>query len=235
MNEKHVSIIAAELNIDAGQVFRTIQLFETGATIPFVARYRKEATGGLDEVVLATIRDRKEKLEEIDKRRDAILKSLTELELLTPELEKQLVSAATLAELEDIYLPYKPKRKTRASIAVEKGLEPLAKFLMRQDFGDVEREARKFFSEKTGISTIDDALAGARDIVAEWVNETLLPATDSGNCLTAMLLLLRKLLKTKRILPINIKFTGILKNRSQRRLRTGFWLFFGLKTKGCCA
>jgi len=173
MNEKHVSIIAAELNIDAGQVFRTIQLFETGATIPFVARYRKEATGGLDEVVLAAIRDRKEKLEEIDKRREAILKSLTELELLTPELEKQLVSAATLAELEDIYLPYKPKRKTRASIAIEKGLEPLARFLMRQDFGDIEREARKFFSEKTGISTIDDALAGARDIVAEWVNENL--------------------------------------------------------------
>ncbi len=173
MNEKHVSIIAAELNIDAGQVFRTIQLFETGATIPFVARYRKEATGGLDEVVLAAIRDRKEKLEEIDKRRESIIKSLTELELLTPELEKQLISAATVAELEDIYLPYKPKRKTRASIAIEKGLEPLAKFLMRQDFGDVEREAHKFFSEKTGISTTDDALAGARDIVAEWVNENL--------------------------------------------------------------
>jgi len=171
MNEKHISTIAAELNIDAGQVFRTIQLFETGATIPFVARYRKEATGGLDEVVLAEIRDRKEKLEEIDKRRESILKSLTELDLLTPELEKQLNSAATLAELEDIYLPYKPKRKTRASIALEKGLEPLAKFLLQQGYSDIEREAQKFFSDKTGILTVEDALAGARDIIAEWVNE----------------------------------------------------------------
>jgi protein Tex len=146
-------------------------LFTQGATIPFVARYRKELTGGLDEVQLAAIRDRKEKLVEIDKRRESITGTLEENELLTPELKQQLDAAQTLAELEDIYLPYRPKRKTRAAIAHEKGLEPLAKILMAQHTEDVEQTAKKFINSSKGIETIREALAGARDIIAEWINE----------------------------------------------------------------
>jgi len=171
MDEKHIQIISKELSISVQQIKSTLMLFAQGATIPFVARYRKEITGGLDEVQLAAIRDRKEKLEEIDKRRKSILASLKENELLTPELKNQLEEAQSLSELEDIYLPYRPKRKTRASIALEKGLEPLAKILMAQHTRDVKGSAEKFINPEKGVETIEDALAGARDIIAEWVNE----------------------------------------------------------------
>lgn len=171
MEDKHISIIAKELGISENQVKSTLLLFDQGATIPFVARYRKEITGGLDELQLAAIRDRKEKLMEIDKRRDSILASLKELEQLTPVLQKQLLEAQTLTELEDIYLPYKPKRKTRASIAREKGLEPLAKILMAQHTRNVDLAAQKYVNTKNGVESTEDALHGARDIIAEWVNE----------------------------------------------------------------
>ncbi len=171
MENNHIQTIAKELNISEKQVKSTLALFNQGATIPFVARYRKEATGGLDEVQLATIRDRKEKLEETDKRRGSILKTLEENEQLTPQLEKQLADAQTLSELEDIYLPYRPKRKTRASMAHEKGLEPLAKILMAQQTRNIQLAAQKYINNDLGVETVDQALAGARDIVAEWINE----------------------------------------------------------------
>ena len=121
----HIAKIADELRIAIGQVKATASLLADGATIPFIARYRKEATGSLDEVAIVAIRDRLEELEELDKRRTNILKSLEERSLLTDELSKKVASAQTLTELEDIYLPYRPKRRTRAMVAREKGLEPL--------------------------------------------------------------------------------------------------------------
>jgi len=171
MEDKHIQIISKELNISVQQIKSTLMLFAQGATIPFVARYRKELTGSLDEMQLAAIRDRKQKLEEIDKRRESILYTLSENKQLTPDLKQQLEKAQSLAELEDIYLPFRPKRRTRASMAMERGLEPLAKILMAQNTKDVEQAAQKFIDSEKGVATTGDALAGARDIIAEWINE----------------------------------------------------------------
>ncbi|MCK4728852.1 MAG: RNA-binding transcriptional accessory protein, partial [Desulfobacterales bacterium] len=138
----------------------------------FIARYRKEATGSLDEVAITTIRNRLSQLEELDKRRQSILKSLKERELITDELKDKILSAETLTTLEDIYLPYRPKRRTRGTIAKEKGLEPLAKILFdQQEDTDPISEAAAFVDPDKGVESTDEALAGARDIVAEWVNE----------------------------------------------------------------
>jgi uncharacterized protein len=164
--------IARELNLQPWQVFNTLKLMAGGATIPFIARYRKEMTGELDEVMLAAIRDRNEQLTEIEKRRTFILTSVTEQGKMTPELEQQINEATTLTELEDIYLPYKVKRKTRATIAREKGLEPLAKMLMMQQPMDPEKKAEAFVDDEKSVHTVEEALAGARDIIAEWVNES---------------------------------------------------------------
>jgi uncharacterized protein len=163
--------IAEELKISLKQVNSVVSLLDEGATIPFISRYRKEVTGSLDEVQVAAIRDRIEQLRELGKRREAILKSIEKQELLTPELEAKINKAETMTELEDIYLPYKPKRKTRASIAKEKGLESLAKSLFEQRLFDIEIEAGKYIDEEKQVSTIEDALQGSRDIIAEWVNE----------------------------------------------------------------
>ncbi|MCF8453999.1 MAG: RNA-binding transcriptional accessory protein [Pedobacter sp.] len=163
--------IADELSVTEKQVKVTIELLDEGGTVPFIARYRKEATGSLDEVQIAAIRDRKQQLEELDKRREAILKSMTELEKLTPELEKQIMEAETMTILEDIYLPFKPKRKTKASVAREKGLQGLADFIMNQDSTDLDTEASKYINEESGVLNIDDALSGARDILAEFMAE----------------------------------------------------------------
>lgn len=171
MNEKHIAIISASLGITAGQVKSVVLLFEQGATIPFVARYRKEMTGGLDEQQLAAIRDRKEKLQEMDKRRETILNTLKENEQLTPELEKQIAEAASLTELEDIYLPYRPKKKTRAATARKRGLEPLAKIIMGQHRRHILDEAERFVDAAKEVHNTEEALAGARDIIAEWINE----------------------------------------------------------------
>ena len=148
-----------------------MHLLENGATIPFIARYRKEATGNLDEEQIAKIRDRYNQLTELDKRRHAVIVSIKEQEKLTPELEKQLNEAKTLAEIEDIYLPYRPKRKTRATVAVAKGLEPLAKILISQQLIDISKKASEFINQQNEVLNIEDALQGARDIIAEWVNE----------------------------------------------------------------
>ena len=163
--------IADELSVSEKQVKITIELLDEGGTVPFIARYRKEATGGLDEVQIAAIRDRKQQIEELDKRREAILKSMTELEKLTPELEKQIMEAETMTILEDIYLPFKPKRKTKASIAKEKGLQGLADFIMIQNSDDLYTEALKYVNVDLGVSNAEEALSGSRDILAEFISE----------------------------------------------------------------
>ena len=168
---KNIKIIAQELQIKEGQVKSVVDLLDGGATIPFISRYRKEATGSLDEVAVENISKKIEKLRELDKRREAILTSLEKLEKLTPELQKLIDAAETLAELEDIYLPYKPKRKTRATVAKEKGLEPLAKILFEQKSDDIINMASNYLNKELEVKTEEEALQGARDIVAEWVNE----------------------------------------------------------------
>ncbi len=169
--QQHAQLIATELSVGTKQVLATIQLLDEGGTVPFISRYRKELTGSLDEVAVAGVRDRLQQLRDLDKRREAILKSLKEQEKLTPELEKQVNEAENMARLEDIYLPYKPKRKTRASIAREKGLEPLAQRLFDQQSFDVNGEAGAFINEEKGVNDLEEALKGARDIIAEWINE----------------------------------------------------------------
>ena len=171
MNRTHTEQIAAELKIATGQVQATASLLEDGATVPFIARYRKEMTGGLDESIITTIRARLEQLQDLDKRRASILKSLETQGELTDILKTKIVATDALAELEDIYLPYRPKRRTRASIAREKGLEPLARRIFAQTDIDPLTEAATFVNPQKGVSEPADALHGARDIIAEWVNE----------------------------------------------------------------
>ena len=168
---EHVVKIAKEMKIAPAQVKTVAGLFAEGATIPFVARYRKEATGSLDEVALTDIRDRLDQLAELDKRREAILKSLEERDLLTDDLKAQVMAAETMAVLEDVYLPYRPKRRTRATIAREKGLEPLAQQVLAQEINDVEAAATPFVNEEKGVADVTEALQGARDIIAELVSE----------------------------------------------------------------
>jgi uncharacterized protein len=169
---EHVITIASELLLRPQQVTATAELLEGGATIPFIARYRKEVTGGLDEVAVTAIRDRLNQLKELDDRRQSITKSLEERELLTDELKEKIMQAETMAVLEDIYLPYRPKRRTRATIAREKGLEPLAEMIFAQDPAvDPAARAEAFIDQSKGVESAEDALAGARDIIAEWVSE----------------------------------------------------------------
>ena len=177
----HYKKIAAELGIAEKQVTATSELLDEGATVPFISRYRKEVTGTLDEVQVTAIRDRVQQLRELDKRREAILKSLTDMGKLTPELEKQINEAETMVNLEDIYLPYRPKRKTRATTAREKGLQPLADVLMEQKRLDVELEAAKFISDEKGVKSLEEALGGARDIIAEFISEQAEVRTQMRN------------------------------------------------------
>ena len=163
---KHISSI---LSISKSQVSNTVKLLEEGATIPFISRYRKEATGSLDETEVTAIEKEWKRLLELVKRRGAILKSIDDQELLTPVLEVKINNCWNMAELEDIYLPYKPKRKTRASAAREKGLEPLAEIIMTQKEDKIEAIAEKYLNDE--VPDIESALAGARDIIAEWINE----------------------------------------------------------------
>src|SRR5215217_4847919 len=167
----HYKKIAAEFSIAEKQVTATVQLLDEGATVPFISRYRKEMTGSLDEVQVAGIRDRVQQLRDLDKRREAILSSLTDMGKLTPELEAQINAAETMVMLEDIYLPYRPKRKTRATAAREKGLQPLADSLLAQKNIDPELEAGKYIDDEKGVASAEEALAGARDIIAEHISE----------------------------------------------------------------
>ncbi|WP_257669300.1 Tex family protein [Parapedobacter tibetensis] len=167
----HEIRISKELTLSERQVSTTIALLDEGATIPFISRYRKEMTGSLDEVQLTHIRDRVQQLRDLDKRREVILKSLADQGKLTPGLEEQVRAAETMASLEDIYLPYKPKRKTRASVAREKGLEPLAQLILSQDGSNIRNAAQLFLDADKGVNDVEEALAGARDIIAETIAE----------------------------------------------------------------
>jgi len=172
MDEKLIETIASELNIKLNQVKATAILLDEAATVPFIARYRKEATGMLDEVAITSIRDRMEQLAELNKRKEAIIKSLKERELLNDELDKKILEATNLTILEDIYLPFRPKRRTRATIAKEKGLAPLSELIFAQNPDcNPETEAENYINEEKGVASIDEALAGARDIIAEMINE----------------------------------------------------------------
>ena len=167
----YVPKIANELGLSARQIAAAAELLNAGSTVPFIARYRKEVTGGMDEVAVIAVRDRLEQLRDLDARRATILNSLTEQGKLSDELKGKVLAAETMAALEDIYLPYRPKRRTRGMMAREKGLEPLAHKLFDQGEMDPQAEAAAFVSADKGVASADEALAGARDIIAEWVNE----------------------------------------------------------------
>lgn len=171
--KNYAVIVAKELDLQVKQVENVLALLDSGATIPFIARYRKEATDSLDEVQIGNIRDRHIKLVEMDKRRAVILDSIREQGKLTAELEGKIEAAMTMTELEDLYLPYRPKRKTRASVAKEKGLEPLAAIIMSQRENNLLAVAKRHINPAKGVETVEDALAGARDIMAEWMSENV--------------------------------------------------------------
>lgn len=170
-NDTHLLKIADELGLRITQIGAVALLLEEDASVPFIARYRKEATDSLDEVQITAIRDRLQQLEDLDARRAAILKSLEQHGHLTDELEEQVMTAESLAVLEDIYLPYRPKRRTKATIAREKGLEPLAEIVFAQEGDDPDEAAAGFVDAEKGVETIEAALSGARDIIAEGINE----------------------------------------------------------------
>lgn len=164
--------IAQELNLKEKQVAATVALLNEGGTVPFIARYRKEVTGLLDEVAITSIRDRLQQLIELDERRNTILESIEKQGKLTDDLKEKINDAVTMTVLEDLYLPYKPKRRTRATIAKEKGLEPLAQIIFEQNVDiDPRKEAVKYIDVEKKVADSDEALAGARDIMAEWINE----------------------------------------------------------------
>ena len=171
MVNKHVELISKQLNLKEEFVRNTIELLENGATIPFISRYRKELTGSMDEVAVAAIKNLLDKYVEIDKRREVIINSIEEQEKMTAELQKKLNETYILSELEDIYLPFKPKRKTRASIARENGLEPLGAIIFKQQEQNLYEKLNIFLNDK--IKSGEEALQGARDIIAEWVCENL--------------------------------------------------------------
>ncbi|MDP3002475.1 MAG: Tex family protein [Bacteroidales bacterium] len=166
---RNIELVAKKLGLHEWQVENTIRLMDDGATIPFISRYRKEMTGSLDEVKLMHIKEEYDRLKELDARRESVLKSIEEQEKMTPGLRQKIEAALTMAELEDIYLPYRPKRRTRATIAREKGLEPLAVIIMDQKVNDPSLKAEEFLNDD--VTTVEDALAGASDIIAEWVSE----------------------------------------------------------------
>lgn len=168
-SNKNIKLIAARLGLHDWQVENTIRLMDDGASIPFIARYRKEMTGSLDEVRLLHIRDEYTRLKELDARRETIIRTIEEQEKMTPELRERIDAAVTMAELEDIYLPYRPKRRTRATIAREKGLEPLAAIILEQKENDPLLKAEEFLNDM--VKSVEEAVAGASDIIAEWVSE----------------------------------------------------------------
>ncbi|MCL4483157.1 MAG: RNA-binding transcriptional accessory protein [Bacteroidetes bacterium] len=193
--EKILDLIAARAGVSKNQIISVLNLFDGGATIPFVARYRKEMTGSLDEVFLAQIKEEDERLDELEKRKETILKSIGEQNALTPELQNKIENCFQLNELEDIYLPYKPKRRTRAAIAREKGLEPLAEILMNQVEKDPGSRALRFLNDQ--VANVEEALAGARDIIAETVNEHEGARNIVRNCFAREAVVYSKVVKGK--------------------------------------
>ena len=161
--------IAQILNLNIEAVANTLTLLEEGCTIPFISRYRKERTGGLNEVQIAAINDENERLKEIAKRKDTVVKTITEAGKMTPELSKRIEACWEATELEDIYLPYKPRRRTRAQVAREQGLEPLAQLIMLQRESHVQQAAKRFVNDQ--VASVSEAIAGAQDIIAEMISE----------------------------------------------------------------
>ena len=170
MNQIYVKSIAQRLQIKDWQVENCINLFEDGATIPFISRYRKERTGGLDEVAIAEIRHWSDVFSEMEKRKSTVIENISAAGALTDQLKKQIENCVEARELEDIYLPYKPKRRTRATVAKEAGLQPLADRMFDVQMVDPAQEAKKYLNDK--VTSVDEALAGARDIIAERLSET---------------------------------------------------------------
>ena len=166
---RNILLVAKKLGLNEWQVENTIRLMDGGATIPFISRYRKEMTGSLDEVQLMHIKEEYDRLKELDARKAAVIKSIEEQEKMTPELRQKIDASVTISELEDIYLPYRPKRRTRATIAKEKGLEPLAILIMEQKENDPALKAEAYLNED--VENVEAAIAGASDIIAEWINE----------------------------------------------------------------
>ncbi len=189
------SLISQSLNLPIKNIEKTIALLSDGATIPFISRYRKEVTGGLDEVQIGSIKELNERFLELEKRKEFILKSISEQEKLTPELEKQIAETWDSATLEDIYLPFKPKRQTRAEIARKRGLEPLAKWLMLQQNGSVEAKAVQFITPE--VADAESALKGACDIIAEWVNEDAAARQTVRNIFAREAVITSKVIKGK--------------------------------------
>ncbi len=212
--------IASLLKISAKQVENTLDLMSQGATIPFISRYRKEATGSLDEVQIAQIKAEHNKLVEIETRRKAIIKAIDKQEKLTPELKKQIDNAVSLTQLEDIYLPYKKKKKTRASKAREAGLEPLALKIIMQREDDIETIAKKFINEN--VADVEFALQGARDIIAEQVNENTQARNGMRNLFNRKAVITTKVLKDKEAIGIKYKdyfnFDEVLKKAPSHRV-----------------
>ena len=187
--------ISKTLSLKENQVETTLQLLEAGATVPFISRYRKERTGSLDEVEIANIRDLFLKFTELEKRREFILNSISEQDLLTADLQQQIVTAELIADLEDLYLPFKPKRRTKAKIAREKGLEPLAKIVMAQNNHAIN--IRPFVNSSLGVPDEKTAIEGAKDIIAEWINESLFARTRLRNLFQRESFIFSKVVKSK--------------------------------------
>ncbi len=193
--DKNIVLVAKKLGLHEWQVENTIRLLDDGATIPFISRYRKEMTGSLDEVKLLHIKDEYERLKDLDKRREAVIKSIEEQEKMTPDLKQKIDAVVTMAELEDIYLPYRPKRRTRATIAREKGLEPLAELIMKQSESDPSGKASGFLNEQ--VETVEDAIAGASDIISEWISEDERARAQMRNLYTREALICSHVVKGK--------------------------------------
>ncbi len=195
MDRQHSNIISGLLNLQLRQVENTLKLLNEGATIPFISRYRKELTGSLDEVQIGDIKQHAVRLDELDKRREAIKRSVEEQDKLTPELRQLLDSSQSISELEDIYLPFRPKRRTRASVAREKGLEPLAEIIMQQKEENPGIVAHNYINDE--IPDVDAALQGARDIVAEWISEDKLARDRTRNLFDREAYIFSRLVKKK--------------------------------------
>ena len=190
-------LIAQQLNLQERAVNNTLALLDEGCTIPFISRYRKERTGGLDEVQIAAISTQYERFKEIQKRKETVLKTIADLDKLTPELEKRITDCWDATELEDIYLPYKPKRRTRAQVAREQGLEPLAKILLLQRERDPERAAHSPLSTLHSQLSVEDALKGAQDIIAEMVSEDERSRQQLRNAFRRQAFITSKVVKAK--------------------------------------
>ena len=197
--EKNIiaKLIAGALNLQERAVANTLSLLEEGCTIPFISRYRKERTGGLDEVQIAAISDRYDKLKEIQKRKETVTKTITDLGKMTPELQQRIEACWDATELEDIYLPYKPKRRTRAQVAREQGLEPLAKLLLLQRERDPERAANSQLSTLHSQLSVADAIRGAQDIIAETVSEDERSRQQLRNAFSRQAFIVSKVVKAK--------------------------------------